>query len=1081
MDFLKSNMRRKLMLSYKYRIFILLISVLTICAGIIYAGTTGKIAGRVIDKETGEPLPGVNILVQGTTLGSTTDIDGYYTILQVPPGTHILIVSMVGYAKITIRNVQVHIDQTTPVNVQMVSEAIEMENITVTAERNVVKKDVSTSVAAIVPEEIEVLPVTSIGDVVSMQAGVEENFVIRGGQSEELLYQIDGVTLRDPGNNKPITMVALSSIQEVSVERGGFNAEYGQVRSGLINIVSKEGDENSYTGSIQVKYSPPTPKHFGMSVYDPNSMWNRPYLDPAVAFTGTAGGAWDLYTQRQYPNFVGWNAISQQLLSDNNPNNDLSPAAAQRLWMWEHRRRPVTDQPDYNIDAGFGGPFPFISKSLGNLRFFTSFRFEREMLLIPLSRDDYQEYNFLGKINSDITNDMRLTISASVGKSYNVAMNADDSQFNNTSFGVNAGAGSQRFWNPTDYLRSPLSIAQQLADHRASRIYTESWYSPAEVSHYALSGKLTDFLTSNTFYEISFEHVSRKYETGPLPARDLSQIYEVIPGYPVDEAPLGWDSRAISGIGDPDMFFGGHSSQMRDSSESKSYALKFDISSQVNKEHLIKAGVEFSYFDLNLNYGKVSPAFDDVNYVKDKWNPYRLSAYIQDKIEMGVGFIANIGVRMDLSNPNTEWVEVGPFDPYYSSNFDENIDYPKKKAKVDIAISPRLGISHPITDNSKLYFNYGHFKQLPAYQETFRIGRGNSGALANIGDPNLVEAKTIAYELGYDHSFDIYLLQIQAFYRDITDVQTYTNYTSENKSIGYFKATNDNYLDTRGVELTFKKSAGDWVRGFVTFTYQISTNGAFGPGRVNDDPQQQRIIDQTTQNVYQQKPVPLPRSRASITFLTPSVYGPKWSGINPVGDWSLTVLADWRAGEWVNWNPNQVREIANIVQNVQTKNYFNIDLRLNKTFNFNFLELMLFVDVRNVLNTKRLSGGSFYDARDMEFYINSLHLPKSDAYNNIPGDDRVGEYRKDGVEFQPIISDYSTVAGVSNPETRPFYYETSTGRYMQYLNGNWQEVPQDKLNQVLDDKAYIDMPNNTSFNFLNPRQIFFGINLSFKL
>jgi hypothetical protein len=80
--------------------------------------------------------------------------------------------------------------------------------------------------------------------------------------------------LRDPGNNKPITAVALSSIQEVSIERGGFNAEYGQVRSGIVNIVGKEGSVNEYFGSIQLKYSPATPKHFGISVYDPNSMWN---------------------------------------------------------------------------------------------------------------------------------------------------------------------------------------------------------------------------------------------------------------------------------------------------------------------------------------------------------------------------------------------------------------------------------------------------------------------------------------------------------------------------------------------------------------------------------------------------------------------------------------------------------------------------------------------------------------------------------------------------------------------------------------------------------------------------------------
>ncbi|MCB9248628.1 MAG: hypothetical protein H6613_08810 [Ignavibacteriales bacterium] len=76
-----------------------------------------------------------------------------------------------------------------------------------------------------------------------------------------------------------------------------------------------------------------------------------------------------------------------------------------------------------------------------------------------------------------------------------------------------------------------------------------------------------------------------------------------------------------------------------------------------------------------------------------------------------LGFVANIGVRMDMSNPNTVWDNADPFDPYFSSNPSKSTDVVKVKSKVDLTVSPRLGISHPITDKSKLYFNYGHFKQ----------------------------------------------------------------------------------------------------------------------------------------------------------------------------------------------------------------------------------------------------------------------------------------------------------------------------------------------------------------------------------
>ena len=1062
----------------KYRILTLSIVLLVSAVNILFGGTTGKIAGKVVDKETGEPMMAVNVTVKGTTLGSATDIDGYYTILSVPPGVHAVAAGMVGYAAVTVNEVRVLIDQTSPVNISMVAQAIETGAVIVVAERNIVRKDVSTSVTEVQPEEIQSLPITSLTDVVNLQAGVEEGMMIRGGTSDQLLFQIDGVTQRDPRNNNPISSVALTSIQEVAIEKGGFNAEYGQVQSGIVNIVGREGNVSEYSGAIQVKYSPATPKYFGISVYDPSSMWNRPYLDPAVCWTGTENGAWDEYTQRQYPNFDGWNSVSQALLSDSNPNNDLSPAAAQRVWQWERRRRPKTDQPDYNIDASFGGPVPLVGKMLGDLRFFASYRLEREMYLIPLSRDDYKEYTWAMKVNSDIRANTKLMLSASTGKFYTVALNPDDSQFNNTNFGINGGPA----WSPTDYFRSPLSIAQQLADQRPSRIFTDSWYSPAEVSHSTMSGKFTQIITSSTYYEAGFEYVNRKYTTGPLAGRDTTRRYEVIPGYFVDEAPFGWDPRPLTGIASDNMFFGGHSSQMRDSSKVSSYKLKFDLSSQITNEHLVKFGVEFSSFDLNLDYGKISPFFGDVNYVKERWKPYQLSTFLQDKIEM-YGFIANVGLRVDLSNPNTEWVNVDPFDrSYFSGDYKASAEFPKKKADVDIAFSPRLGISHPITENSKLYFNYGHFKQLPSYQEVFRVGRGTSGALANFGDPNLVLAKTVAYELGYDHVlFNSYLLQVQAFYRDISDQQAYTQFTSDRKGIGYSAVTNNNYADIRGIEVTFRKSEGDWLRGFATYTYQVVTNGAFGSARINDDPAQQRILDQTTQTLYQQRPVPQPHARVSLTFSTPKDFGPDFSRLQPVGNWLLTLLADWRAGQYINYNPLQVLEMTN-VNNVQCSDYFNIDLRVSKTFSFDRLDVTLLVEARNLLNTKILSGAGFYDTFDQQDYQQSLHLPGSSAYDNIPGDDRMGDYRKEGVAFQPIvpIGDISSLTP-ANAKHGAIYYDRASKKYYDAASGSWSDVESGRMQQILDDKAYIDMPNNTSFNFLNPRHVFFGINMSFNL
>ena len=1065
------------MSSGKYRIPIYFVLLFLLMASICFAGTTGKIAGKILDKETGEALIGVNVIVKGSSLGAATDVDGYFAILNVPPGMHTIVASMVGYSIVTVNEVRVLIDQTTPVDIQMVPQSIEAAAVDVVAERNVIKKDVSTSVTSVQSEEIQSLPVSSVDEVVGLQAGVEDGMVIRGGSADQLLLQVDGITQRDPRNNSPMSTVALTSIEEVSVEKGGFNAEYGQVQSGVINIVGKEGSTSKYAGAIQVKVSPPTAKNFGESVYDPNSMWCKPYLDPAVCWTGTNNGNWDYYTQRQYPSFEGWNAVSQQLLESGNPALYLSPAACQREWEWMHRRTQETNQPDYNVDGSFGGPVPIIASALGNLRFFASFTMNRDMLLIPLTRDDYKDYNWSLKLNSDINKDMKLMLTGSAGKFYTSAMNDPEENFNTpTAFGI----ASPLVNYPTDYFNSPISIAQMLVDQRDCKIFSDGWYSAVEVGNVTLGARFTHVINPSTFYEVSLEHVNRQYQVGHIAARDTSKIYEVVPGYYVDEAPYGFSAGSTN---DPitGMFLGGHSGEIIDSTVVNSYTAKVDLTSQINKANMFKFGIEFDAYDLKLDYEQVVPGYGSYQAVNSDFKPYQLAAYAQDKIEMH-GFIANVGVRMDVSNPNTDWVTVDAFDKaYYGSDYNPNSVYPEQKAKVQVNFSPRLGISHPITEDSKLYFNYGHFEQLPSYDQIFRMGRASDNSMSFVGNPNLVQAKTVAYELGYDHAlFNYYLLQIQAYYRDISNIQGYTNYSSNLNSIGYTEANNNNYADIRGFEVTLRKSDGDWVRGFATYTYEVITNGAFGETAITDDPAAQRQIDENTQSEYQQKPIPQPHARLSLTFLTPKDYGPTFAGISPLNNWSLNVLADWRAGQWINYNPNGAADYQNTL-NVQCSDYFNMDLRLNKTFSFKKIDVMLFMQVSNVLNIKRLSGKGFYDSFDQQYYFESLHLPACSAYDNIPGNDRVGDYRPNGVAFQPIeqVGNISNIT-VSAARQGAIYYDKSSGVYYDGSNGSWQQVDSGRMKKILDDKAYIDMPNDDSVNFLDPRQIFFGINVSFN-
>ncbi len=1056
--------------------FLVLVLILTMAlANPLWPGTTGKIAGTITEKSNGEKLPGANIVVAGTRWGAVTDMEGRYTILEVPPGTYSLQVTLLGHQKMIINDVRVYIDQTTRIDAGMTQEAIEIGDVVVVAERPLIKPDVATSVVAVSGDEIKTLPVASVTDVMGMQAGIDGNR-IRGGDLDEALFMVDGVTMRDPRNNQALTKVAMSTVREVAVERGGFNAEYGQVQSGIVNVVTNEGKMQGYSGSINIRLTPPARKYFHGSdmpdVNDVNSYWLRPFYDPNVCWTGTTSGAWDVYTQSKYLKFEGWNAVSQKLCSDNNPDNDLTPLAAQRVFQYYTRKEQINDQPDYEIDGGFGGPVPFVAKPLGNLRFFASYRGSKSVLLFPSTRPDYTDYDARIVLNSDITNSMKLRIA---GLSGNVSTMAGNRSVEST------------------YKQWPYELASTslgTGGYELFNIFSDWAYGLADRKHTSISAKLTHMLSKSTYYEVSAEYFARKYHSYAPDMRDTTQKFEVLPGYFETATPYGvfyGIDGIVGGINE-----GNQNALARDNSMVSSTTLKADFTSQANFNNLIKAGAEFVYNDLDLDYGYIKMQSGGQQYdnrIRMRNFPIRAAFYLQNKLETK-GFILNAGMRLDYSNSQTDWWALTPFNPdFYSYKYDETIPLETEKAKGQWQLSPRLGISHPITDHSKLYFNYGHFKQMPQYEAQYRFDRSTDNSLVRFGDPNLTLAKTIAYELGYDHELwnGQLLLQLAAFYRDISDQQNNTSYRPAFGS-AYTVTTATSYSDIRGFELTLRKSAGRWFYGFLNYTYQATSSGNFGQNYIFEDPKAQQDYDENTVNMYQIRSVPSPYARANFTFAIPRNYGPAIMKHHLFGDLLANLMVRWTQGGWSTYNPNNAGTMSynnntnnKIQNNVQYVDYFDATLRLSKMIQIKSADVQFFADFHNLLNARRLNNTG-----DLN-YRKSLHLPESDAYNNIPGDDKFGAYREPGVAWQPMENGVD-LNSVPN-STRAWYYEESSGKYYRYINDltipnvhdRWTVVEQKEVDRALEDKAYIDMPNPSTFWFLNPRAITFGVRLSFNI
>ncbi len=228
----------------KVLLSVLTLSLITISAQAQY----GKIRGVVTDAETGETIIGASVLIEGTTKGAATNIDGEYIILAVTPGTVSLRVSYIGYNTTVIEDVRTNIDLTTQIDVQLTPETVEGDEVVVVAQRELVRKDVTASLSSVGAEEIEAIPVEDFGEVVELQAGVVDGH-FRGGRTGEVGYWVDGVPVTDAYDGSLSAGVENSSVQEVQVVTGAFNAEYGQAMSGIVNIVTKDGGDE-FTGSV---------------------------------------------------------------------------------------------------------------------------------------------------------------------------------------------------------------------------------------------------------------------------------------------------------------------------------------------------------------------------------------------------------------------------------------------------------------------------------------------------------------------------------------------------------------------------------------------------------------------------------------------------------------------------------------------------------------------------------------------------------------------------------------------------------------------------------------------------------------
>lgn len=240
-----------------------------------YAGITGSISGKLIDKNTKQELPGAIVMLVDTKLWTVADKYGYYSISNIPPGSYDIRAKMLGYTTIIMKNVNIRADNNHEINFEMITEAIEGPEIIIVAEKPLIQKDCPSTCQALNFSDINrKLPVDHFYQTLNMQSAVV-NGHIRGGRKYDALYMIDGHSIQDPMFREISTLVPLSAISDINFQSGGFNAEYGQAMSGVVNLSTKEGKEKTegffkiYTDNFGIKVKNDNLRHMEVSLGGP--------------------------------------------------------------------------------------------------------------------------------------------------------------------------------------------------------------------------------------------------------------------------------------------------------------------------------------------------------------------------------------------------------------------------------------------------------------------------------------------------------------------------------------------------------------------------------------------------------------------------------------------------------------------------------------------------------------------------------------------------------------------------------------------------------------------------------------------
>ncbi|NIV94891.1 TonB-dependent receptor plug domain-containing protein [candidate division KSB1 bacterium] len=960
---------------------------LLLVPGWLLAQTTGKIRGTVMDRETGDALPGANVQIEGTTLGAATDVNGNYRIIRIPAGTYALTASFIGYQDVTVRNVEVNAGLTTELNFQLPSEAVEVGAVEIVAERGLVERSATNAVRIQTQEDIEKLPLRGLEQNFAIQAGVVRqsgNIHIRGGRADETGFVVEGATARNVMSGDNAVTIIPEAVEEFQVQAGGYNAEFGDANSGIISQNLRSGSSR-YHVRFQAESDEWPGQDHGEEVLD---TFTRGYQDYVLTLSGPIikdrVKAFVALQRRHFDDDrrVFWSGIDMQRLTRDLVAEDPG----------------LINHPNIERDEETGEIFLVDSGVRGGRQ-----------------GERFPEYSTPEGFIDDFMN--RQTLNASVDVDFNPLL--------------------LRFTTASTFQEQGVPSGDGVGARPFLTVLNQRRHGIAEESNNLYNWKTTYFASDNFLAEARFSYFDRKTKT--IDPNFGDNYLEYGDSLEVDRV-LGPEfSSSYQGIADdPEPFDIFNFPFARPGARAVAFTKQrqnyFDISGDFSLQlgnHDIKFGGGFRRWTIRritplgleeqlqflrqnpdlaraVRNGPSDPLFeravfsfrrqgdinafgydpfgnevdDDTRLFDGPQHPQFGNFYIQDKFEAG-DLVINLGVRVDVFDFDQK-VPISLTDPDFDlTNFDVPLDALFTPGS-PTEIQPRVGFAFPVTDRTVFHAQYGRFAQAPQFNNVFS-GRGfmalSFGAGNFINNPavakELEPVVTTQYELGFSHQLtDFASIDVTTFFRDVKgQVQIDLVQTDPGAAAGAFGIfENSDFEVTKGVELAVRMRRTKRISTQVNYTISDARGTGSFPnanvGTVNVNSPIATVIQPVDFNQ---------RHRGSVVFDYRFGHG---DGGPILQDLGVNLLFTFNSGRrytlsggglgqqgpdlggLLNNSDPRGREPLQPIGTSSTAWVSNLDIRVDKTIpfgpidaNFYFYVMNLF-DTKNVLNVYSRTGSA---------------------------------------------------------------------------------------------------------------------------